>query len=386
MPEQDGGNIPSILINKSTMKNYLFLLTAFLISSYSSAQTWDTIRFETITNLIKIPVLVNGTIHYFMFDTGAEMSVIREDLTAGLDKSKSCRKRVKDANNKMTSQPVFVIQSLKFGKSDVRNLKVITFPDSPLFHCLGVEGFIGVDIIRQFDWFIDFDKHYIVKTDPAGNIDGFTDYVAMDFYKNKLRPRIRLKTGSKVVDYLFDSGANSSQIEENSYRKIKNDVVKSYDEITSVSGATSFDLQSKEAIVLITTHPDDPGLLNYPVLLNTISVGENKIGNEFWGKNQVFFSWAKSKLLFRMGNTEKEKSFGITFKVANDSMVVNTLIYTEQIRKSGVKTGDKVKSINGESYKDNCKLRTYQLLNKEETLTFELLNGKQFTLRRERLD
>ena len=120
-------------------------------------------------------------------------------------------------------------------------------------------------------------------------------------------------------------------------------------------------------------------------MFNTISEGENKIGNEFWGRNQIFLSWTKNKLLFRAANPEKEKAFGVFFRVVDDVMVVASLTFTDQIIKSGLKAGDKVKSINGKSYTDNCELMTYQFLSKENTLTIEAEDGKQITLKRESL-
>ncbi len=367
------------------MKYYLFLLLAVLINGFTFAQTHDTIRFENLVGLIKIPVQINGKVHYFMFDTGAEVTTIREDVAADLDKTTCTKKRLKDSNNKVTIQSKFVVHSLKIGNSDLSNQSIYTFPNNPLFNCSGFEGAIGIDIIKQFDWLIDFDKLYIVKTDTSVTANRFNDFAALDFYTNKLRPRINLKIGNNIIDFLFDSGANESGIDKKNYRKIKNEIIKSYDEISSVSGANSYDQQSKESFFLIATHPDNLDFTNHNVMFNTISVGENKIGNDFWGRNQIFLSWTKSKLLFKKANTEKKKTFGISFKILNESMIVNSLVYTEQIIKSGVKTGDKVKSINGKSYKDYCELMMYQLLTKEDIYTIEMQDGKKFTFKKENL-
>ena len=367
------------------MKKCLFLLFAFLLNGYTFAQTRDTIRFENLAGLIKIPVRINGQVHYFMFDTGAETTAVREDVAAGMDKTNCSKKRLKDSNNKVTIQSEFVVQSLKIGNSDLNNHSIVTFPDSPMFNCLGFEGIIGVDIIKQFDWLIDFEENYLVKTDTTNTINGFSDFLSLDFYKNKLRPRIKLKIGNKVVDFLFDTGANENDIDRKNYRKVKNEIIKSYDEISNVSGANGYDRQSKESYFLVPAQPDNSDLKKHNVLFNTISVGENKIGNEFWGKNQIFLSWTKNKLLFRIANTEKEQIFGIFCKIINDSMVVNSLVYTGQIIESGVKTGDKVKSINGKSFKDYCELLMYQFLTKEKILTIEMQDGKQFTFKKEKL-
>jgi hypothetical protein len=64
-------------------------------------------------------------------------------------------------------------------------------------------------------------------------------------------------------------------------------------------------------------------------------------------------------------------------------MIVNTLVFTDQIIKSGVKQGDRVKSINGKSYKNYCELLRYQLLSQENSLTIQLQDGQRLTFKRD---
>ena len=70
---------------------------------------------------------------------------------------------------------------------------------------------------------------------------------------------------------------------------------------------------------------------------------------------------------------------------AQDGVGKTAKVYTGQIIESGVKTGDKVKSINGKSFKDYCELLMYQFLTKEKILTIEMQDGKQFTFKKEKL-
>jgi len=367
------------------MRKYLFLLFTLLIHDFTFAQTRDTIRFENVVGLIIIPVLIDGKVHNFLFDTGGECTVIREDVVAKLDKTNCSKEELNDAFNKVTIQSKCTVKSFSIGTSDLNNLSIVSFPNSALFNCMGVEGIIGVDVIQQFDWLIDFNNHYIIKIDTSYIVKGLNDYVAIDFYKNKLRPRIKLKIGNKIVDFLFDSGANESLIHKKSYKKIKNQIIKSYNQVSSISGVNSTDKLSKELVFLVNTQPNNLNLKKYDVSFSTVSNGENRIGNAFWGHNQIFFSWTKNKLLFKPVDTEKKKAYGITLKMINDTMTVNTLIYTEQILISGLKIGDKVKTIDGKSFKNYCELLTYQLLTHNDILTIELQNGKQVTLKKENI-
>lgn len=364
---------------------YFFLSFILFISEHTFAQTTDTIKYESVAGIMKIPIQVNGEIHYFIFDTGTESTVIREDEAEKLGTANGITDTMEDTFHKITIQSKYIVKSLKIGNSNFSNLSITSFPNNTLFSCLGVEGIIGIDIISQFDWLIDFDKQYIYKIDTANILyNKLKDFIPITFYKKGLRPRIKLKTGDRVVDFLFDSGSNKNELDMKNYNKIKN-VLKSYNQIVSRSGAATVDKQSEEKTFLVNTQLNKLNENKYNAVFNTITIGESRIGNEFWGRNQVFFSWKKNKLLFKQANTEQKKIFGISFKITNDTMVVQTMVLTEQITKCGIQIGDKVKTINGKSFKDYCELLTYQFSTNENILTIELENGKQITLTKENI-
>jgi len=367
----------------NSMRKYLILLIVLIINDCTFAQTHDTIKFVNVMGLMKVPIQINGIEHYFIFDTGAECTVIREDEGDKLDKTNSTTDTLNDSFDKVTIQTKYFVKSFKIGCSNLNNQSLVAFPNSSFFNCLGIEGVLGVDIIKQFDWLIDFENQYLIKIDTSSSNKDISDYFALNFYENGFRPRIKLRIGDKIIDLLFDSGSNTNQLDSGSFQTIKKDIKRSYNQISSASGATTFDKQTKESCFLINTQPFNNDSNKYTAEFNSISVGENKIGNTYWGQNKIFLSWTKNKLLFKPINIQNKKTFGITFKVKNDTVIVNSIVYTEQILNLGLHIGDKIKTINGRIFKDNCELLKYQLHNKENNLTIELLNGKQITLNKE---
>jgi hypothetical protein len=345
----------------------------FLHNSVFS-QTIDTIKFESFLDLIKIPIQINGKVHTFLFDTGAEGSVIREDIAKELDKAKCTTDTLHDTFNNKIPQLKYIVDSVKIGNSNFYNFPITTFPKSSMFTCLGAEGVIGIDIISQFDWLIDFQNHSISKIDTGYLMSGMNDYITLDFYKIELRPRIKLK---------FDSGANKNDLDSIDYGLIKNKVLKSFDIITNSSGITGDERQVKEKIILINTEPDNANKKFYNAEFHTISIGESKLGNTYWGSNKLFLSWSKNKLLFKLTTNTLKNTFGIKFKIINDTITVNSLVYTEQILISGLKVGDKIKTLNDKYFKDYCDLITYQINEQYDLLVVELLNGKKIKLVKE---
>jgi hypothetical protein len=363
-------------------KHFITLLLCYFVQ-LCHAQKVDTIKFESILNLIKIPVDINGKTHFFIFDTGATFTVLIGDLATKVGTITGYGK-VTDAMDNVTKQPTYKVNSLTLATSTFTNYPITSLPTNPIFDCFQIEGIIGIDIIGQFDWFIDFKNHLLLKIDPltdySSKLEGFNQ---VQFSKKGLRPIIKLKFPSQTLSFLFDSGATSSDITHKDYKKTISDVLLSYDQVLSKSGATTLFNQSNEKLISLPNYWDNN--LSYHAKFNTISLGENKIGNSFWGDGQLFFSWKKKMLTFKAKEGEQEAIFGLRFKIQNNAMVISSLINTKQLVDSGLKAGDVIKSIDNQVFSTNCELISYQLTNKSQKLTLELMDGKKITLTKEPL-
>jgi hypothetical protein len=362
----------------------LFITVLIYLNNSGFAQNVDTIKYENVLDLIKIPIQVNGKVYSFIFDTGAEGTVIRDDIAQKLDKTNCTFDTLTDTHNNDIVQTKFHVSSVTIGNNTLHDLSITTFPKSNFFSCIGVDGVLGIDVISKFDWLFDFQNHTLIKIDTGYLVKGLHEYIAMSFYKNGFRPRIKLKVNEKNIDFLFDSGANKNDVDSADYEVIKGEIIKSYDKITNTSGITGEEKREEDKIFLIRTNLDSVANKPYFAEFNTIKSGESKIGNKYWGKNKLFFSWTKNKLLFKSDSNTFQDVFSITFKLINNLMIVNTLVNTEQIQKSGIKIGDKVKTINGIYFTDYCDLMKFQINPQYDKLIVELQNGKQIELTKEK--
>ena len=367
------------------MKQLIVLFFLLFASQYIYSQTRDTIRFETIFGLIKIPVVINGNVHYFLFDTGSEPTVLRNDISGGLKKSFFRRRLIFDSHNKFAIQPIYTVPSFRIGNSELTNLRMISFKNSQFFNCMGVEGILGIDVIKKFDWIIDFDKKYLIKLEPGDTLTDLAGFLPVEFYAKGNRPRIKLKIGDKWLDFLFDSGASTNDITKKDARDLEKVNLKSYDQISSSYGLLSLTTPSKEALFIVNAEMNEQSTARHKMSLSTISAGENKIGNAFWGKNRMYLSWEKQKLLFGNSIPVVEESFGIGFGLNNDTTYVLSLVSTEQISKSGIKAGDLIKTINGKTYHNNCDLLLFMGLPKGNEMTIETTDGRIITLQKQSL-
>jgi predicted aspartyl protease len=144
------------------MKKYLPLLLLFFLAGCSvkhlikkgkvaSKDFYYKTSFDTIKSMPLIPAKLNGTSKNFLFDTGAQLSVIQRDSITGKIFT------VRGASNRTVESGSETIKSFKIGDVDFVN----TFANNS--DLVGLKekipnfgGIIGQPIIKKANWLIDF--------------------------------------------------------------------------------------------------------------------------------------------------------------------------------------------------------------------------------------
>jgi gag-polyprotein putative aspartyl protease len=357
------------------MKKTLYILL-LSIPSVVKAQIGDTIKFNLVRNLIITPVKINGVERHFIFDTGAEKSVILDAISDNLEIVGN--QKVSDSQNKTSKLSIVLIKKLTIGSVDILDKKCITFRNS-LFNCMGFEGLIGIDIIQKYDWIIDFKNQLLIRYELNNNLFDTKNLIFANYYNKRQRPRIKLAfKNNETIDFLFDSGANKTDIEQSQVKKIKESITKTTDEITESNGLNSSTIDSNKLLKVSVTLKDQ---VLKSKTFQTIKHGEAKIGNNFWMKNTLYYSFEKQKLAITAHlNENEEPSFGVKLKVKEGKTVIGSITFTDSITALQIASGDVVKSINNLTFTDNCELMKYQQNFTGNTMELELENGKKITL------
>ena len=144
------------------LKSFLFLfaLLSVLSCSVSKTQKKGTVspadfnyetEFNTIKSTIIVPVEINGVLKNFLFDTGADFTVIQRDSTIGKIS------KVGGATNRKVKMGGEYVPSMKIGNVDFKN----TFAQNGDLAGLKEQipnfgGLIGQPIINKANWLIDF--------------------------------------------------------------------------------------------------------------------------------------------------------------------------------------------------------------------------------------
>lgn len=170
-------------------------------------------------NLINIPVRFGDSTFSFIFDTGANLSVVSETYAARANlRLLNVRYMVRAITGMEVQANLAVADELSIGNIRVRNVVFIVFPDSTLSFGGGVykiDGIIGFPVIEQLgEIHITQDGHFFIPQQPASDtirnlgIEGLTPVACV--YVN-----------GHPLAFTFDTGAMSTFFYATYYEKFK---------------------------------------------------------------------------------------------------------------------------------------------------------------------
>lgn len=175
-----------------------------------------------MAGLFTVPInLQNDTVD-FVFDTGANVSVIVKSLAEKYKIKILEGKALVGTSTGKTVEGEIGLLDLRLGNMEIKNSVFIVFPDSALSFANGVykiRGVIGFPIMYAFQEFIlKDDKFLIVPEKPEVANDR---NLALD----GAFPVILVKYKNDTLPFHFDSGANITDLTSAFFKKYKNEIV-----------------------------------------------------------------------------------------------------------------------------------------------------------------
>jgi hypothetical protein len=175
-----------------------------------------------LAGLFNVPVVVNKDTVDFVFDTGANVSVIIESLARKYGvKILGGKAKTGTSTGKKVEGEIGILD-LKLGTMEVKNSIFLVLPDSTLTFANGayiIKGVIGFPIMYAFQEFITKDDKFLIvpqKHDETNNrnlaFDGANPLI-MVTYKNDTLP------------FLFDSGNTKTGLNSIFFHTYKNEIV-----------------------------------------------------------------------------------------------------------------------------------------------------------------
>lgn len=172
-----------------------------------------------LAGLINIPVQFGNNTYDFVFDTGANLSVITESYaaTVGLDLLQ-VNYKVRAVTGIDVEAGLGIAKTLQIGDITVNNVVFIVFPDSALSFAGGaytINGIIGFPVIEQLQE---------VRIDKGGFITvprHATDKGIRNFGMDELTPVIQVGVNTDTLAFTFDTGAQQTDLNQPFYHRYK---------------------------------------------------------------------------------------------------------------------------------------------------------------------
>lgn len=176
-----------------------------------------------LAGIFNIPVQINGETEEFIFDTGANISVIDKTLATKYGvKILGDKVNVGNPTGKDVEAEVGLL-NLRIGSIEIKNAVFLVFPDSALSFAHGayvIKGIIGFPIMYAFQEFTVKNNQFLIipKTAEATTVRNFAfDGLSLD---------VLVKYENDSLPFQFDSGADRTALYPNFFNKYKSEIVK----------------------------------------------------------------------------------------------------------------------------------------------------------------
>lgn len=181
---------------------------------------------KDMAGLINIPVKCAGEVEDFIFDTGANFSVVNETYAKKMKlKMLEGKIEVGSVTGKKIKSRLAYAESLEIGSVKLSNVLFLVMPDESLSFAGGlyvINGIIGLPVIKEMkEIHIRSDEIFIPKQKTAGTlanmlIDGFI-------------PTIEVIEGTDSLAFTFDTGAKATMLYSSYYLRNKAKIESKYE-------------------------------------------------------------------------------------------------------------------------------------------------------------
>ena len=332
--------------------------------------------------LIVIPVIISGKAYKFILDTGASL-YISYKLSKELNLQIIGKTGVNDASGTEKEMDLILLPEL--------NLQGITFVNTPgiieqegafLLNCLGVDGLIGSNMLRNsVVQFNDQSGHIIITNDIKKLSVKNTVKQKMELTQIQSNPYIVIglkKGGAKASNkVLFDTGAANFYKMAISVYDWVNGRADIFDKIAEGEGSFSLGahgafekqrhllLNSPEIIVAETSFSN--------VVITTTNSSRSRIGSKLLQYGITTLDYKKKHFYFKPFdniNTKElsERPWSISTTISNNKMIVGVI--WDKTLESQINLGDEILSVNGFDYQQ---MDTCELLNFDNIFSDELM-------------
>ncbi len=318
----------------------------------------SSVPIKTEGNKIFLQAQANGSSYQFILDTGSP-TILTRKVANDLGLKIEGANKGQDANGKLVTMDLAILDRLTIGQVRFRNIPVFIFDTDhlPAGKCMFDGGVIGSEIMPLLCWQIDFQKKALTLTDDSGRL-----HHIKQAQKSKLKvggypfhPIVEYKINHEFTDNaMFDTGSsellhlNQLALAELKKQKIiKRDVTQGFGSFGVSAGGlgqdSTFHLVSLDKLSIGELLFEDIEVWSrtVPPTLIGSKVFETHVVTLDYGKETVYFSKYKDQ-------EQPHESFGFRPYLSQNSVVVAFIEEPSRAVQAGIKLHDQILSMNQE--------------------------------------
>ncbi|SFW76640.1 aspartyl protease family protein [Chitinophaga sancti] len=345
------------------MKFHSLVFLSSLLFSLSAKSQIVSIPYQ---DNMKVPVItlgINGGTYRFIFDMGAEVSIINSKY---ITLPQTGKIKVDDANNASKTLYKSKVESLVLGANKeiaFSNVNVYsTEMNEQVFTCNEIAGILGMDLLGS----------YVIELDPANKIISFYKDSPIDkkemlpFGKKGNRPSVDVMINNQVINLLLDSGsAGFIKLSDKAGLKFDSDAAQ---KMTGYSGLGLYG--RKEGVIsseVIKADVSVGGTTDHNQVILIEPTNSSKLGFEYMKHFKVIVSVKDRMLALKkiedFQYTDMLLKFGFLIGIDKGGYVITK----KNVSRMDVEIGDKVISVNEQALGDLCDInKVKELIEKTE--------------------
>jgi hypothetical protein len=303
-----------------------------------------TINTKSPYNFTVISVDINGKLHDFIFDTGAQISLISRNLANEIQLQDVGEIKVNDSQGVSSKIAYGVIDTFSIANTDFINVGVAIVDKgiNNYLACMNVEGIVGMNIMRLCNWKIDYAKNTMEISALDSN---FTceKCLSFPFEIQKGVPSVNWYVNGHLSHFTVDTGKNAKEV------GIPNALLKA-NPVNQIVGFQSFGLHgetiSDTTSLFFCRFGDSALIYNEHVAFSQSKNCQTLIGNGFWRTyfSSIAFDF-KNRLIY-VQESKKPDTEILTYPFSPMLLDSAIAIATVELGINEVEIGDTIAKVN----------------------------------------